>query len=410
MISSKELKAVAKTHHADLVGIASMDRFEGAPMQADPRYIFPGAKAMIVCASRIPRGVLIGIEEGTFFQSYSMMGYAGINFVRMPMVLWGLTAFLEDAGYDAVPLANHIPWSGIENDNGRPRRGGAGPSLPTDPRPTSSSTTASRPSPRGWGEIGYSKVFLTPEFGPRQRFGAILTNAPLDPDPIFTGTVRSLHALRADLQRPGDQHHGDGASRRRARRGVGAAGRGELSGRLPRRQSRAEPVLPHPPENIMWHGEAWRGPAGASASACSTWRRRGRSVTPSRSPSAAAAVAASRGLRRRRRGPAFAGDPARNRPRDLLRRRQQGGGEPGSFVEAVGSRPHRRGLLRLARRRLGPGASVGRRGSAALGSLLKELRALGVDLHLLLNANCYGELALSAGPGRVRHRTGAPPR
>jgi ferredoxin len=39
----------------------------------------------------------------------------------------------------------------------------------------------------GLGEIGWSKVFLTPRFGPRQRFAFILTDAPLEPDPLFEG-------------------------------------------------------------------------------------------------------------------------------------------------------------------------------------------------------------------------------
>jgi ferredoxin len=39
----------------------------------------------------------------------------------------------------------------------------------------------------GLGEIGYSKVFLTPEFGPRQRIGIVITEAELEPDPIYDG-------------------------------------------------------------------------------------------------------------------------------------------------------------------------------------------------------------------------------
>jgi len=97
-MNAQDVKRYAKTQGADLVGIASMDRFEGAPLQMDPRQMFPDAKAMIVLACRIPRGALVGIEEGTFFTSYAMMGYGGINFVRMPMVLWGLTSLLRLAG------------------------------------------------------------------------------------------------------------------------------------------------------------------------------------------------------------------------------------------------------------------------------------------------------------------------
>ena len=135
MIKSSEVKKAGKLHGADLVGIASMDRFEGAPRDMDPRYIFPDARAMIVCACRIPRGTLIGIEEGTFFTSYSMMGYAGINFVRMPMVLWSLTGFLEDAGYDAVPIANNFPWAGSSAINGGERKDWSRPVAPGKPAP-----------------------------------------------------------------------------------------------------------------------------------------------------------------------------------------------------------------------------------------------------------------------------------
>ena len=39
----------------------------------------------------------------------------------------------------------------------------------------------------GLGEIGYSRLFLTPEFGPRVRFNLLLTAAPLEPDPIYSG-------------------------------------------------------------------------------------------------------------------------------------------------------------------------------------------------------------------------------
>ena len=69
-LTAADVKAKAKALGADLVGIASMDRWEGAPKQCDPRYIFPRARAMVVLAFRIPRGVLRGIEEGTRFIDY----------------------------------------------------------------------------------------------------------------------------------------------------------------------------------------------------------------------------------------------------------------------------------------------------------------------------------------------------
>jgi len=86
-LTKEELIRYAKEFGADLVGIASMDRFEGAPPQMDPRYIMPEAKSMIVMAFRVMRGSLRGIEEGTFFSNYSAMGYGGLTYTYIPMTV-----------------------------------------------------------------------------------------------------------------------------------------------------------------------------------------------------------------------------------------------------------------------------------------------------------------------------------
>ena len=41
----------------------------------------------------------------------------------------------------------------------------------------------------GLGELGHPKAFLTPEFGPRQRFAIILTDAELELYPLHEGTL-----------------------------------------------------------------------------------------------------------------------------------------------------------------------------------------------------------------------------
>lgn len=74
----------------------------------------------------------------------------------------------------------------------------------------------------------------------------------------------------------------------------------------------------------------------------------------------------------------------------------QAAGEPGSLVAAVRAYRDRIAEVYFA----WPGDASGRAplsedAGARLWEDLQELRALGVDLHLLLNANCYGELALS---------------
>ena len=106
MLTAKDVKKMAREYGADLVGIASMDRFAGAPKRQDPRYIFPEAKSCIVMAFRIPRGYFRGIEEGTYFSAYTSMGYAGINEVFAPAVIRRMCCYVEDYGYEAVPLPN----------------------------------------------------------------------------------------------------------------------------------------------------------------------------------------------------------------------------------------------------------------------------------------------------------------
>ena len=193
MLTSEQVKECARAAGADIVGIASMDRWEGAPLQCDPRQIAPDAKSMIVLGFRILRGALRGIEEGTFFSAYAGMGYAGINFVRMPVVIWELCNMIEDAGYETVPIPNNFPWTASNCSGQIP--GGAEASNPAFSRPVEEGRAAPdvflhmriAAFCAGLGEIGYSKMFLSPEFGPRQRLGAIITDAELEPDPIYDG-------------------------------------------------------------------------------------------------------------------------------------------------------------------------------------------------------------------------------
>jgi len=193
-MDSAAVKQLARECGADIVGIASMDRFEGAPKQMDPRCIFPEATAMIVMGFRILRGSLRGVEEGTFFVTYSSMGYAAVNKVIQPMVLWNFSREIEDVGYEAIPVPNAFPWSNtvttVEPDKskiGDPRPEFSRPVREGLPAPDVFFSLRIAAYCAGLGEIGWSKVFLTPEYGPRVRFAAVLTDMPLEPDPLYDG-------------------------------------------------------------------------------------------------------------------------------------------------------------------------------------------------------------------------------
>ena len=186
MITAEDVKKRARALGADVVKIGNIKRWDGAPIQMDPRQIMPEAKSIIAMLFRINRGSLRGIEEGTFFGNYSAMGYGALTFIYMPMVVITLTKDIEDAGYEAIPYGHQSEWRGIGNDG--------------DLKPDYSRSVApGRAYPdvmvhlrmaaflSGLGEIGYSKVFLSPQFGPRNRIGIVVTDAELEPDPIYEG-------------------------------------------------------------------------------------------------------------------------------------------------------------------------------------------------------------------------------
>jgi len=194
-LTAQEVKDFARSCGADLVGIGDINRFEGAPPHHDPRYINPDARAIIGFAFRIPRGDLRGIEEGTQFYQYPAMSYANINEVYAPMVLRETACFIEDHGHEASSIRNYggiNMVSDITDDPDEPAKYGrriryARPVREGLPAPDIFLHFRLAAYICGMGEIGWSKVFLTPEFGPRQRFAFMLTDAPLEPDPIYDG-------------------------------------------------------------------------------------------------------------------------------------------------------------------------------------------------------------------------------
>ena len=185
-MNAQEIKELAYQCGADICGIASMDRFEGAPPQMDPRFILPEAKSPIVMGFRDMRGSLRGIEEGTFFSNYSAMGYGGLTYNYIPMTVINMCKVIEDAGYEAIPLGHQSDWRGIDND-GNLRPNYSRPVEEGKPQPDIMIHLRIAGFLAGLGEIGYSKMLITPEFGPRLRIGVILTELELEPDPIYNG-------------------------------------------------------------------------------------------------------------------------------------------------------------------------------------------------------------------------------
>lgn len=176
VLTKEAIKQFAMDCGLDLVGVANIERFEGAPVHMHPASIFPEAKSVIVVGKRIIRGGWRGIEEGTYWPSYTYFNYHGLlNSIFIPDALYNLACFIEDAGWEAVPYYSGAP--DVYCSNAQPLRpGGVAPNVDLAIRIAGVAA--------GLGEMGWSKVFLMTRFGPRQRLHAIITDLPMEPDPL----------------------------------------------------------------------------------------------------------------------------------------------------------------------------------------------------------------------------------
>ena len=182
MLTTKKLKEFARSREC-ILGVANIERFKDAPPMMSPISIFPEARSVIAIARRIPRGTLRGIEEGTYWPSYTYFGYHGLlNTWFRPKVAYEIACLIEDHGWEAALNYPGVPQRhpDARDHSVKPIRGQSNVQMQV--------RIAAQAA--GIGEISWSKVFMTKEFGTRVRLETILTDAPLEPDPIMpSGTI-----------------------------------------------------------------------------------------------------------------------------------------------------------------------------------------------------------------------------
>lgn len=179
MVDATELRRAAEAAGADVFGVADVERFDELPAGKHPRAIFPEARSVVVLGRRIPRGALRGVEEGTNFGNYVLYGLDWLDNRFTSLTTVRVAEWLEDAGWEAVPLPNlppEVPPMGVAVRPGAP-----------EPNVLLDATDAAVRA--GVGEIGYLDVLLTPRFGPRQRVQMILTDAEIEPTPLLAEPV-----------------------------------------------------------------------------------------------------------------------------------------------------------------------------------------------------------------------------
>ncbi len=158
---------------ADLVGVANIERYENAPIKMSPKGILPTAKSVIVCAIHHPDAA---IELDGEIHS-QVMGPYGVQMTmnyKLDLMSFKIGRMLEDMGYKSVPIASSNIWRyrGYKDLDAV---------FAPDISHIYSAVAA------GLGELGWNGICITPEYGPRNRFVSIITEAELEPNPLYDG-------------------------------------------------------------------------------------------------------------------------------------------------------------------------------------------------------------------------------
>ncbi|MCL4458686.1 MAG: 4Fe-4S binding protein [Chloroflexi bacterium] len=175
------LKEMALEKGADLVGIAPVERFVYAPEGRHPTDHLPNARSVIVLSKHIPDAVIErwGKPPAYSIGQYRVFGHNMIN-IRLALIQQDLTSYLEELGYLAYPVHPTGARAGLY-DGIRQYR--------ADFSNRHAAVAA------GLGEFGWSSIVLTPQYGPRQRFTSIITDASLAPDPMYAGPALCTQCL-----------------------------------------------------------------------------------------------------------------------------------------------------------------------------------------------------------------------
>lgn len=171
----------------DAVGIASVSALDEEDFLHSPERILPGAKSIIVFTKRISHGVIQAafrrMEDGNrFAQSiYAAFGTDLTPNMELFFMQFNIAQFVErNFGYTAVPIPSGPSQNVTQTNVPMPAFIG--------PRRIKYLINSERAAvAAGLGEIGWNNLLLTPENGPRQGIGLVLTTMELEYDKPYSG-------------------------------------------------------------------------------------------------------------------------------------------------------------------------------------------------------------------------------
>ncbi len=161
---------------ADLVGFGDIGRCRHAPLMMSPQGLMPTARSVIVMALHHPDAC---IERGGENHPQDIGPYT-VQYLmnsKLDEMSYRMATFLERQGCGALPIVSSNIWRYNEYKD-----------LKAVFAPDVSHIYMAVVA--GLADMGFSGLALTPEFGARNRFITVITDADIEPDPLIPpGTV-----------------------------------------------------------------------------------------------------------------------------------------------------------------------------------------------------------------------------
>lgn len=164
----EEIEEMATHMGADLFGVASTDAFDDAPSEHRPNDVLPNAKSVIVIGMKMldAQTDILPIEGDHFAASPRQEMFRGHNtFISQELdrIGYSIARFLEKKGFKA--------YHQMASTGG------------TDSSYLMGLLSLKHMAVQaGLGVLGYNSLLITPQFGPRLRLAAVVTNAEMKPD------------------------------------------------------------------------------------------------------------------------------------------------------------------------------------------------------------------------------------
>jgi epoxyqueuosine reductase len=172
MALKQELQELALANGMKYFGIASVERLANLPAGHRPNDLLPGAKSVLVMGMVIPRGAIEG----------NKLAYGELRHAIFTYVVYGYNKINDQLDAAALLAIFHIekkhPYKAYGIPASKPR---------DEKRFMSAMSNRYAAVCAGQGEFGWSGFVLTPEDGPRVRWISVITDAAMDPDPLYRG-------------------------------------------------------------------------------------------------------------------------------------------------------------------------------------------------------------------------------